>query len=104
MLMFYCKWYYHLPFTLTRSNPLEKWIAKSKGRIHSYPRLRRFTSGREVEESGKFYPGSSLMRQDSQQQEGHDVDDFDHRVDGRPGSILVRVANRVTCNGGHVSI
>ena len=40
-----------------------------------------------------------VMREHSQQQQGHDVSDLDHRVDRRSSSVLVRIANRITGNG-----
>lgn len=38
------------------------------------------------------------------QQQCHDVDDLDHRIDGGPGGILVGVAHGVAGNGGLVRI
>src|SRR5439155_2408106 len=35
-------------------------------------------------------------------QDGNDVDHLDHRVDRRPGSVLVRVTDRVAGDGGGV--
>ena len=39
-----------------------------------------------------------------QDQEGDDVDDLDHRVDGGTGGVLVGIADRVASDRGHVSL
>jgi hypothetical protein len=46
--------------------------------------------------------GLSSVRQDRQQQQGHDIGDLDRRVDGGTGCILVRIADRVAGDGGLV--
>jgi hypothetical protein len=42
------------------------------------------------------------MRQHREQQQGHDIGDLDHRVDGRAGGVLVGIADGVAGDGGLV--
>ena len=48
---------------------------------------------------------SRRVRERRQKQQRHDVRDLDHRIDGRTGSVLVRIADRVASrhkDGGQV--
>ena len=44
------------------------------------------------------------MRQDGEQQQGHNIGDLDRRIDGRTGSILIGVADSIAGHRGFMSI
>ena len=49
-------------------------------------------------------PARSGLRDQRNDQEGHDIRHLDHRVDGRPGGVLERVTHRVTGDRGRVGL
>ena len=53
---------------------------------------------------GGAIPPTGLFKEERDDQNGHDVDHFDHRIDGGTGGVLVGIAHGVAGNGGLVGI
>src|SRR6266480_2788599 len=48
------------------------------------------------EPPGRLKSIASTLKKDGDDQDRQNIDDFDHRIDCRPGGVFIRIAHRIT--------